>query len=261
MPSPFPGMDPYLEAFGYWEDFHDSFLPFIRNALRAGIPEAYSVFIQERITSITVPDRHRTQAVPGVGVSAPPAYKPAGGVATLPATGAEPAVLEHDLEEFETETYLEITRRSDRQLVTVIELLSPSNKTAPDSRVYLAKRAGYLRQYVHLVEIDLLIRGTRLPMREQLPPGDYYALVSRAEDRPRARVYAWGVRQPMPVIPVPLMAPDPDFQLDLGALFRQAYDTGYYGREISYAGDPPTFLRPEDRDWAREVVRAARKGT
>ena len=145
MPSLFPGMDPYLEAFNYWEDFHDSFLPLIRNALRGGIPEAYSVFIQERVTSITVPDRRRIQTVPDVGVTAPPAYQPAGGVATLSATGSEPAVLEHDLEEFETETYLEITRRADRQLVTVIELLSPSHKTAPDAQVYLAKRAGFLR--------------------------------------------------------------------------------------------------------------------
>src|SRR3954470_17919052 len=99
MASPFPGMDPYLEAFGYWEDFHDSFLPFIRNALRAGIPEAYSVFIQERVTSISVPDRRRAQTVADVGVTAPPAYQPTGGVATLPATGSGPAVLEHDLEE------------------------------------------------------------------------------------------------------------------------------------------------------------------
>lgn len=257
MPSPFPGMDPYLEAFNYWEDFHDSFLPFIRNALRGGIPEAYSVFIQERVTSISVPDRQRTQTVPDVGVTSAPAYQPRGGVTTLPATEFGPAVLEHDLEEFETETYLEITRRADRQLVTVIELLSPSNKTSPDAQVYLAKRAGFLRQYVHLVEMDLLMRGTRLPMRGPLPPADYYAFVSRAEDRPKAQVYAWSVRRPLPVIPIPLMAPDPDFHLDLGSLFRQAYDTGFYARELDYSADPPAFLRPEDRDWAREVIRPA----
>src|SRR5687768_12107125 len=102
MPSPFPGMDPYLEASGYWEDFHDSCLPFIRNALRRGIPEGYSVFIQERVTSISVPDRRRSHSAADVGVTAPPTYQPPGGVAILPSTGSGPAVLEHDLEEFET---------------------------------------------------------------------------------------------------------------------------------------------------------------
>jgi Protein of unknown function (DUF4058) len=257
MASPFPGMDPYLEAFGYWEDFHDSYLPFIRNALRAGIPEEYSVFIQERVTSIALPDHEQKASFPDIGLSTANDYRPPGGTATLSTTEAETAIVEHEFEELEKETYLEITRRSDRQLITVIELLSPSNKVSPGAPVYMAKRKSLLHQYVHLVEIDLLIRGARLPMRNPLPRGDYYALVSRAEERPKARVYAWTVRQPMPIIPIPLMAPDPDFRLDLGALFRQAYDTGLYAREIKYAVDPPAFLRPDDRDWAREKARAA----
>jgi Protein of unknown function (DUF4058) len=257
MPSPFPGMDPYVEAFGNWEDFHDSFLTYLRDVLRGSLPTPYSVFMQERVTSISLPDRERTHSVPDIGLTAPDAYRPPGGIATLAITGCEPVVIEHDLDESATETYIEITRRSDRKLITVIEFLSPSNKESPGAPVYLAKRAALLHQYVHLVEIDLLLRGTRLPMRRQLPAGEYYTYVSRAENRPKCDVYAWGVRSPLPVIPVPLMAPDADYQLDLGALFRQAYETGHIARELSYAGDPPAFLRPADREWARSLVRPA----
>jgi len=254
MPSPFPGMDPYLEASGYWEDFHDSFLTDVRNALRASLPSAYSVYIQERVTSIALPDKERRHSVPDIGVTAPDSYRPAGGVATAPVTTVVPIVLELDLEESATETYLEITRRSDRKLITVIELLSPSNKESPGAPVYLAKRAALLNQYVHVVEIDLLLRGARLPMRRPLPPGDYYAFVSRADQRPKCEVYAWGVRSPLPVIPVPLMAPDPDYLLDLGALFRLTYETGHYARELNYTGDPTPFLRPADQDWAKSLL-------
>ena len=119
MPSPFPGMDPYLEASGYWEDFHDSFLTSLRNALRGALPSAYSVYIQERVTSITLPGHDRTHFVPDVGVTTSDSYRPAGGVATISATDRQPVVLEHDLEESAMETYLEITRRSDRKPATL----------------------------------------------------------------------------------------------------------------------------------------------
>jgi hypothetical protein len=248
-------MDPYLEASGYGEDFHDSFLTVVRNALRGALPEAYSVYIQERVTSITLPDQERTHSVPDIGVTAPESYRPSGGVVTQSESMCVPVALELDLQEPATETYIEIARRADRQLITVIELLSPSNKETPGAAVYRAKRTAILNHYVHLVEIDLLLRGARLRMRQPLPPGGYYAYVSRAESRPKADVYAWGVRSPLPVIPVPLMAPDPDYHVDLGALFRQTYETVHYSRELSCTGEPPYFLRPADRDWARDLVR------
>ena len=198
MASPFPGMDPYLEAFGYWEDFHDSFLTYFRDRLRGGLPDAYTVFIQERVTSITLPAKEKSHSVPDIGVTVSDDYRPDGGaVATLPATDIETATLEHDLEEWETEAYLEITRRSDQQLITVIELLSPSNKvTRRDRKSTLAKQAAASPSAVHLVEIDLLIRGSRLPMLKPLPVGDYYAFVSRAEERPRGQIYARGMCAP-----------------------------------------------------------------
>ena len=259
MPSPFPGMDPYLEASGGWEDFHDRFLTYLSDMLLEALPAHYVVKIQERITLVSLPARSERQIVSDIGVAGLADVRPAGGLATATVATVEPVALEHDLEEMATETYLEIRRQPDRQLVTVIELLSPSNKELPGRDVYVAKRNALLSQYVHLVEIDLLVRGTRLGMRGPLPRGDYYAFVSRAERRPHGDVYAWSIRHPLPVIPVPLLDPDPAYPLDLGAMFRLTYDRGRYERSIDYTADPPAFLRPEDRDWAREVARTAPK--
>jgi hypothetical protein len=174
-------MDPYLEASGGWEDFHDSFLTYVRDTLLDVLPAHYVVKIQERVTLVSLPAREARQV---------------GGLMTAAVATVEPVTLEHDLDDTGTETYLEIRRRPDNQLVTVIELLSPSNKELPGRDAYLAKRNALLHQYVHLVEFDLLVGGRRLPMRTPLPPGDYYAFVSRAEQRPRAEVYHWGIRAP-----------------------------------------------------------------
>src|SRR5205085_8771496 len=108
------------------------------------------------------------------------------------------------------EVFIEILHRPDRSLVSVLELLSPSNKIDPGRGDYLAKRNAILRQPVHLVELDLLVGGRRLPMDRPLPAGDYYVLVARGDRRPDCDVYAWTVRQPLPTFRVPLLAPDPD---------------------------------------------------
>jgi hypothetical protein len=102
--------------------------------------------------------------------------------------------------------------------------------------------------------LDLLIRGTRLQMKKPLPAGDYFAYVSRADRRFFSDVYPWHVRHPLPTIPIPLLEPEADYMLKLDALFGLTYDRGRYGRELNYKADPPSFLRPEDREWARGIV-------
>jgi hypothetical protein len=110
----------------------------------------------------------------------------------------------------------------------VIEILSPTNKAGEGFSKYLRKRRATIRQKVHLVEIDLLLGGERLPMAEPLPPGDYCAVVSRSEERPASSVYAWTIRDPLPSVLIPLKRPDPDATLDLAAHFATAYDRGRY---------------------------------
>ena len=153
--------------------------------------------------------------------------------------------------------WIEIYHLPDRNLVTAVEILSPTNKTGTGYWDYLAKRRKFIRQNVHLVELDLLIRGRRLPMKEPLPPGDHYALVSRAARRPQSEVYAWSVRQPLPKIPIPLLPPDPDVILDLPGLIALGYERGRYARTLDYSAPLDLPLAPADRAWAEELARKA----
>ena len=117
----------------------------------------------------------------------------------------------------------------------MIEILSRSNKSGLGRGQYLQKRRELLDQPVHLVEVDLLLGGKRLPMGGCLPAGDYYAFVSRAEKHVSSDVYAWSIRRPLPAIPIPLSLPDPGLSLDLAAVVARAYDQGRYHRLIQYA--------------------------
>ena len=103
-----------------------------------------------------------------------------------------------------------------RELITSIEVLSPTNKARADGDDYLAKRAALLRRGINLVEIDLLLGGERLPARETLPAGDFYAFVSRRDRRPKSDVYSWSIRRALPQIPIPLKPPDNDVSLEFG---------------------------------------------
>jgi hypothetical protein len=151
--------------------------------------------------------------------------------------------------------FIEIRDRRSRELVTVIELLSPSNKRpGPDRDQYLAKRGQILASPAHLVEIDLLRGGAPMPADDRTDC-DYAVLVSRAEQRPHAGFWPIGLRDRLPVIPVPLRAGDPDARLDLQEVLDHIHDTGGYAYYI-YDGTPEPPLRPDDVAWARQFVPA-----
>jgi hypothetical protein len=94
-----------------------------------------------------------------------------------------------------------------------------------------------------------------MPAEGQFPPGDYYAIVARAGRRPDAEAYAWTLRQPLPAVPIPLRAPDPDVALDLAEVFRVCYDRGEYARILRYGTPlPANFpIAVQDRAWAESV--------
>jgi hypothetical protein len=153
------------------------------------------------------------------------------------------------------ESYIEILYQPDRSLIAVLELLSPANKEQPGRTEYLAKRRALVYQNVHLVELDLLVGGRRLPMEEPLPPADYYYFLARAEQRPDCQVYHWTLRQPLPKLPVPLRPPDADIQIDLGAVFTTAYERGRFQRRLNYQGPLPSFLGDADKAWAQAILK------
>ena len=187
MPSPFPGMNPYFEQAAHWQDFHTEFLSTLRRQLAPLITPHYIVQLEEHVYIHDLPPEPRRS--PGradlavTRVQDAPDARPALGVLEAPALVQLPA---QDLERI---PFLEVRDRRGRELVTVIELLSPSNKRAGEDREqYLTKRRELLRSPAHLVEIDLLRGWTPMPAEDR-PAGDYSVLVSRAGRRPAAEFW------------------------------------------------------------------------
>jgi hypothetical protein len=89
-----------------------------------------------------------------------------------------------------------------------------------------------------------------------VPDGDFYAILSRQQRRPKAEVYAWTLRQPLPRIPVPLKPEDGDVTLDLHQAFCVVYDRARYDRSLDYTAPLP----PDDAAWVQDVLLAAAKG-
>jgi hypothetical protein len=184
-----------------------------------------------------VADTHVTPATSGVAVLTAPVE------VILPEV-----VVEHS-------AFLEIHDRVNRQVVTVIELLSPSNKDAgSDRKQYLAKRGQLLSSGIHLVEIDLLRGGPRMPANG-MPECDYCVLVGRAQNLWRAGLWPIRLRERLPVIPIPLSRDDADSQVDLQAVLHRTYDAARYGSFIYKQGPVPP-LSAEDAAWAAQFVPA-----
>jgi hypothetical protein len=254
-------MDPYLEDPAFWRDFHSRFINACSEILSDRLPDSYEARIDEQLrlvehTPERVVDRFPDVAVT-VGTPNRSASKPnsaAVSVATLEPVSNRMPVEAQEIRE----SWIEIIHRPERSLVTVIEILSPTNKAGIGYWEYRDKRLGILQQRAHLVEIDLLLTGRRNEMQKPLQKGDYFAYVSRQERRPEVEVYAWFLRDELPTIPIPLKAPDPDIGLNIAEVFAVTYDRGRYGRSLPYGAAPQVSLPEEARAWARERGAAAK---
>ncbi len=248
MRSPFPGMDPYLEVSGAWPDFHSTFINYWREAIADALPDDYDASINERVFLIETDPDTRRLIYPDVAVSDDGSRlrpsRSGSAVATL-----EPTTVPLEIVGESREAYIEILHREDRSLVAVAELLSPGNKQEPGRAEYLQKRNAIIRQAVHLVELDLLLGGRRLPFGKPLPIADYYYTVARAEQRPDCQVYGWMLKDALPSMPIPLRFPDEDVMIDLAAVFKQAFERGRFFRRLPYRGEPPAALSEEQKAW------------
>jgi hypothetical protein len=218
MPSPFPGMDPYIEDPEVWSDFH------------GGLPGEVSAKLNQVLQL-----RY---------------------VARL-----APCMTYEIVEEMKFPLRLftvEVRETGTLRLVTAIEILSPVNKRPSHEAYheYLRKRRELLRSGTHLIEIDLLRGGTRPPLEDPVPPASYYVTVSRVNRRPRVEVWHIQLWQALPVLPVPLLEPDPDAALDLGAVVAAVYERGAYARLIDYRQPPPPpALSDAEAAWLDEHLR------
>lgn len=253
MPSPFPGMNPYLEQEDVWQDFHDRFIPALGDALSPQVSPQYIVKIEEHLYIHEPPGYQRIKVGHGdITVAKNPNFHaaPNGGTALLAPAPSRVVVPQID---FEKQTYLEIRDRVRRTLVTVIELLSPTNKRPGSDRdQYLVKRGNLMRSQAHFVELDLLRGGPRMPL-EKAPPCDYYALVSRVEERPEAGFWPIGLRDGLPTIAIPLREPHPDARLNLQEVLHIVHDRAYY-KDYIYQGAPNPPLNDNDAAWAAGLL-------
>lgn len=250
MPSPFPGVDPFVEG-PDWEDFHHTFITELKTQLVPLVRPKYVVRTDLRVYQQTPLDDDLTLSKPDVGL-----YQQLP-TATLPVVESpepdEPLVALLPMPEEIQEAYITLRRKDDDRLVTVIEILSPSNKRAGSTgrAEYLQKRDRHLVADTHLVEIDLLRGGERLPMASSLPLADYYVFVSRGDRRPECDLYRWTLRQKLPSIRLPLADGDPDIVIDLQRVFTHAYDVSGYDYSLDYARVLPS-VRSEDAGWIAE---------
>ncbi len=259
MPSPFPGMDPFIES-QVWEDFHRHFIEDIFTALVPRVRPRYVVRVEERVYVEYAPNR-REVIRPDVSVVEGQPAEPLT-AAKASTVAAAPFVLTLPKPQEEREPFITIRSRESAEVVTIIEVLSPTNKNPKSDghSEYLHKRGVILQSSTHLVELDLLRGGERLPTVEPLPPADYYAFVSRADRRPEVEAYPWTLRQPLPAIPVPLAWGDPDVVLDLQEIFNTVYDRAGYDYSLDYTRSIEPPLSDADAGWVQKILASAYKG-
>lgn len=253
MPSPFPGMDPYLENPAVWSDFHSTFLMCVRAELNTMLPEHY-VARWDRHVWIDEPDAEPRGPLgwPGVFITdslGRETTTEAGSVLAAPATATLPAV------DPQGKPFLKIIDVRGRRVVTVIEMLSPANKSSGRDRdAYQAKRQEYFRSGTNLVEIDFLRGGNRPPVTGARQPACYYIIISRAADYPRAGIWSLGIREPLPPIPIPLADGTEPVRLALQPCLERAYDEARFDEDIDYRQPPSPLLPEPDAAWARELL-------
>ncbi len=222
MPSPFPGMDPYLEEAKVWPAFHHQFVTCLYQILLPGLVDRYRARINQR------------QYV------------------------TEQALFTSIVHEEHHEEYIEIRQRADGKLVTIVEAVGPTNKTMQSGRLsYLHKRQEGKMGGASLVEIDLVLQGTPTLeySRDGLPEWDYAVTVTRTTQPERYEIYTATLQKRLPRFRLPLAADDRDTVLDLQAAFARCYDQGGFSASLDYKRDPGVPLSEEDKRWMDEMLK------
>jgi hypothetical protein len=222
MPSPFPGMDPYLEEEKLWPGFHHQFIACLYQILLPGLVDRYRARIAQR--------HYLT----------------------------EQALFTSVVREEHHEEYIEIRQRTDGRLVTLVDAVSPANKTTGAGRqAYMDKRREGKSGGASLVEIDLVLSGqpTLEYSRDGLPDWDYAVTVTRATQPERYEIYTATLQKRLPRFRLPLAADDRDTVLDLQAAFSRCYDQGGFHGTIDYQREPTAPLAEEDRRWLADILK------
>src|SRR6266511_4112834 len=222
MASPFPGMDPYLEDEKLWPVFQHHLVMCLYQILLPGLVDRYRARVGQR---------HYV---------------------------TEQALFTSVVREEHQEEFIEVRQRSDGKLVTLVEVVSPTNKMVPSARqAYLTKRGEAKAHGASLVEIDLVLQGqpTLEYSRDGLPDWDYAVTVTRSTQPERYEIYTATLQKRLPRFRLPLAADDRDTVLDLQAAFTRCYDQSNFASKIDYQRDPPTSITDDDRKWLDELLK------
>jgi len=228
MPSPFPGMDPYLEG-SLWTSVHTALAVEIARQLNRRLSTRYVALTTRRFVMDTPEE---SEIVIGE-------IYPDVAVANIP------------------HVTVEIRDVEQRQLVTVIEILSPTDKRGDGYTEYLDRRDRILRSTAHLIEVDLLRKGRCVPMRGKLPLVPHFVFLSRVDQRLLTEIWPIPQDQPLPEVPVPLLAGDADAKLDLQQALTTVYDDNRLSSLINYSKPPEVPLTPKQAAWVEKCLRAA----
>ncbi len=267
MPSPFPGVDPFLESPQEWRSFHASFVANLSNDLNERLPHDFAARVEERV--YVLQDERDISGDVSVFLRGKPradaesrAEKTNTAVLEREPVADTPQFLRVEPVEIQ-EKFIEIVSiGATRQVVTVIELLSPTNKEGAGRRKYLRKQREILRSKVNLVEIDLLRQGqltVAIPASGllQRPRFDYLVCLNRADHRERVAYWPFTLRERLPRVEIPLQPDRPDVVLDLQKTFDTTYDRGAFDRLVEYERPVVPPLSPDDAAWVDEILRSA----
>ncbi len=221
MPSPFPGMDPFLEADKLWPVFHHHFVASLFQILLPNLIDRYRARVGQRCYHTEMP------------------------------------LFTSVIREEHSEEFIEVRQRSDNRLVTLVDVVSPTNKVKTEGRVaYLERRRDARMQNASIVEIDLVMQGE--PMldysRDGLPDWDYAITVTRCAQPERYEIYTSTLQKRLPRFKLPLAADDRDTVVDLQAAFARCYDQSGLGSQIDYQKTPVCIKEEEDRRWLNDLL-------
>ncbi len=263
MPSPFPGMDPYLEQPAFWSSFHNRLVVAIADAIEAMLDPQYYVEVETR-TYYSDDDNSVLIGIPdAIVVSSQPTNSTANNTTSGQsriAVQLRPQKVTVPVPVEVNERYLEIRELATGEVITAIELLSPKNKRPGKGRItYEEKRNAFLSSLTHLVELDLLRSGEPMAMKGRFPTTAYRILISRSYQRPVADLYGFTIQEPLPTFPIPLKKGEQELLLPFQNLFDGVYDRARYQSRITYLEPPPPPFSEADLQWLNAVLASRRK--
>lgn len=254
MPSPFPGMDPYLENPALWPNVHGRLIVAIADALSPLLLPKYQPIIEESV--------YKSSAQGSVMVGVPDvAVQKTGRNSESPATAVavaepvtSPVIVELPIPVTIRQRFIEIRNTANQEVVTVIEVLSPANKRGEGRSRYTQKREKLLESQANLVEIDLLHKGKPMPTLNNEITRHYRILVSAVGSRPQALLYPFNLAQSLPTVPIPLRDGDTAPVISFQRLLDKVYERSGYAYSIDYASDPKPSWDATELQWIREQV-------